>query len=75
MGAGESTQQQEPSSNYDVKEGRGDGVLELPPDLQQGPVHSLTVADRHHLLSGGADKVSYSQKLLDQVDGVNLILA
>ena len=54
MGAGESTQQ-ESSSNY---EGRSkEEVLELPQDLQLGPVNSLAVVDRQHLLSGGADKV------------------
>ena len=56
MGAGES-RQQESSSSYDVNEAGGAGAQELPRDLHQGPVHSLAVADSHHLLTGGADKV------------------
>ena len=55
MGAGDS--KQESSSNYDVSEAGSGAVQELPRDLHQGPIHSLAVADRHHLLSAGADKV------------------
>ena len=55
MGAGDS--KQESSSNYDLSKAGGEAPQELPRDLHQGPIHSLAVADRHHLLTGGADKV------------------
>ena len=57
MGAGES--KQDSSSSYGVNEG-SKSELELPQELHQGPIHSLAVLDRQHLLSAGADKVTYA---------------
>jgi WD40 repeat protein len=53
MGAGES--KQDSSSSYGVNEGSR-SELELPQEIHQGPIHSLAVLDRQHLLSAGADK-------------------
>ena len=62
MGAGESKQdsKQDSSSSYGVNEG-SKSELELPQELHQGPIHSLAVLDRQHLLSAGADKVTYAE--------------